>query len=186
MSHHEEDNEPKSYGLVAEFDDPDALLHASKEAYNAGYRKMEGYSPFPVHGLEDALGHPRTKLPWFTLIAGITGALTGYGMQYFASTMHYAYDIGGRPFHSWPAFIPVTFELNILFASFTTGLMMLALNGLPQPYHPIFNANNFERATSDRFFLCIEVGDHQFDEDNTKSFLEGLDPQPLEVSEVTE
>ncbi len=186
MSAHDEYSEPKSYGLIAEFDDPDALLDAAKQAYHAGYRKMEGYSPFPIHGLEDALGFPRTKLPWFTLAAGLTGAIGGFYMQYFASVVHYPYDIGGRPYFSWPAFIPITFEMNILFASFTTGLAMLALNGLPRPHHPVMNAKNFERATSDRFFLCIECEDGQYDDTDTRSFMEGLEPQPLEVSEVTE
>ncbi|PCJ64441.1 MAG: hypothetical protein COA73_04040 [Candidatus Hydrogenedentota bacterium] len=186
MSGHHENNEPKPYGIIAEFDDPDALLDAAKQAYHAGYRKMDCYSPFPIHGLEDALGFPRTKLPWFTLVAGLTGAIGGFGMQYYASVVHYPYDIGGRPNFSWPAFIPVTFELNILFAAFTTGFVMLALNGLPRLNHPIHNAKNFERATSDRFFLCIECIDGQFDNNSTRTFMEGLSPQPLDVSEVTE
>jgi hypothetical protein len=183
---HEEKIKNPVYGLIAEFDDPDELMSAAKAAYHQGYRTMDAYSPFPIHGLDDALGIAETKLPWFTLAAGVTGALTGFGLQYFASVIHYPYDIGGRPNFSWPAFIPITFELNILFASFTTGLVMLALNGLPQPYHPVMNAKNFERATSDRFFLCIECDDLQYDTEKTRSFLESLENKPLEVSEVVE
>jgi hypothetical protein len=183
---HEEITEQTAYGLVAEFDDPDDLMAAAEAAYHQGYRTMDAYSPFPIHGMDDALGIQETKLPWFTLAAGMSGAILGFGLQWFASVVHYPYDIGGRPYFSWPAFIPITFELNILFASFTTGLMMLALNGLPMPYHPIMNAKNFERATSDRFFLCIEQADPQYDTDSTREFLEALEHQPLEVSEVIE
>jgi hypothetical protein len=183
---HEDNNEKKVYGTVAEFDDPDVLMDAASAAYHQGYRAMDAYSPFPIHGMDDALGIKETKLPWFTLAAGLTGACTGFGMQWFASVMHYPYDIGGRPYFSWPAFIPITFELNILFASFTTGLLMLALNGLPLPYHPIMNTANFERATSDRFFLCLEATDPLYDGDSARAFLEGLEHKPLEVSEVSE
>ncbi|MFP6584157.1 MAG: DUF3341 domain-containing protein [Candidatus Hydrogenedentota bacterium] len=183
---HEDNNENKVFGTIAEFDDPDVLIAATTSAYHKGYRSMDAYSPFPIHGLDDALGIKETKLPWFTLAAGLTGACTGFGMQWFASVVHYPYDIGGRPYFSWPSFIPITFELNILFASFTTGLVMLALNGLPLPYHPVMNAPNFERATSDRFFLCIEATDPLYNTDATREFLEGLDDKPLEVSEVAE
>ena len=183
---HEEKDKNTVFGIIAEFDDPDDLMDAAKEAYHKGYRAMDAYSPFPIHGIDDALGIPETKLPWFTLAAGVTGACTGFGLQYFASVIHYPYDIGGRPYFSWPAFIPITFELNILFASFTTGLMMLALNGLPQPYHPVMNAKNFERATSDRFFLCIEHDDPLYSTAETTEFLESLSKKPLDVSEVAE
>jgi hypothetical protein len=183
---HEDNQEDKLYGIVAEFDDPDALVAASQSAYDKGYRVMEGYSPFPIHGIDDALGIPETKLPRLTLAAGLTGAVSGFAMQWFASVHHYNYDIGGRPYFSWPAFIPVTFEMNILFAAFTTGIGMLLLNGLPLPYHPIMNAKNFERATSDRFFLCIEKTDPLYDENATRDFLENLDTKPLDVTEVVE
>ena len=182
----DETEKNKVYGLIAEFDDPDDLIGAATAAFHKGYRTMDAYSPFPVHGLDDALGIQETKLPWFTLAAGLTGAIGGFGMQWFASVIHYPYDIGGRPYFSWPAFIPVTFEMNILFASFTTGLVMLAMNGLPMPYHPVMNAKNFERATSDRFFLCIEHDDPQYDAVATREFLETLEQKPLEVSEVVE
>lgn len=181
-----EKSENKVYGLIAEFDDPDNLMAAATAAYHKGYRTMDAYTPFPIHGLDDALNIQETKLAWFTLAAGVTGAVSGFGMQWFASVVHYPYDIGGRPYFSWPAFIPVAFEMNILFAAFTTGLVMLALNGLPQLYHPVMNAKNFERATSDRFFLCIEHTDPQYDTDKTRDFLESLEHKPLEVSEVAE
>ena len=184
--HDAHDNEPKVYGLVAEYADPDDLLKAAKPTYAAGYRDIDAYSPFPIHGLSEAIGFHKTKLSWFTLVAGLTGAATGFALQYIGNVWHYAYDIGGKPFFSWPAYIPITFEMTILFAAFTTGFVMLGLNGLPMPYHPIFNAKNFERATSDRFFLCVETKDAKFDSQSTKSFLEGLNPKPIEVSEVME
>lgn len=183
---HEDNQEDKLYGMIAEFDDPDALMAASQSAYDKGYRVMDAYSPFPIHGIDDALGIPETKLPRLTFAAGLTGAIFGFSLQCFASMHHYAYDIGGRPYFSWPAFIPVTFELNILFAAFTTGLGMLALNGLPLLYHPVMTAKNFDRATSDRFFLCLEKTDPLYDNDKTREFLENLDTKPLEVSEVVE
>ena len=175
---------PQVYGLVAEYDDPDQLLDAARTTYDAGYREVEAYSPFPIHGLAESLGFTKTAVPFFTLVAGITGACAGFGMQVFATVYHYPYDIGGRPLYSWPSYIPITFEMMILFAAFSAGLSMLALNGLPRPYHSIFNAKNFERATSDRFFLCIESADDHYDETATKQFLEDLDPKPIEVSEV--
>lgn len=185
--HNEHDtDEPKVYGLVAEYDDPDAILKAAQYAYQEGYRDMDAYSPFPVHGLSEAVGFPKTRLAWFTLAAGLAGAAGGFFMQWFASVVHYPYEIGGRPDFSWPAFIPVTFEMMILFAAFATGIMMILLNGLPMPYHSVFNAKNFERASSDRFFLCIEAKDKKFDATSTKRFLEELHPAPLEVSEVME
>ncbi len=184
--HDAHDNEPKVYGIVAEYDDPDDLLKAAKTAYAEGYRDLDAYSPLPIHGLSEAIGFHKTRLSWFTLAAGLTGAATGFGLQTFAHVYHYAYDIGGKPFFSWPAFIPITFECTILFAAFTTGFAMLGLNGLPMPYHSVFNAKNFERATSDRFFLCIEAKDPRYDAQKTRGFLERLNPRPLEVSEVAE
>lgn len=184
MSDHHEPTEPEIFGISAEFDDPDAVLEAAKAAYGAGYRQMDAYSPFPIHGLSEAIGYSKSKVPLCTLIGGLTGAAAGFGLQWFASVVHYPYSIGGRPDFSWPAWIPITFEMMVLFAAFTAGLSMLAFNGLPRPYHSIFNAKNFERATSDRFFLCIESNDGKYDPDGTRQFLEGLDPKPLEVSEV--
>ena len=184
--HDDHDSGPKVYGLIAEFDDPDDLLEAAKTAFDQGYRDLDAYSPFPVHGLSEAIGFHKTILPVFTLVAGLAGAAGAFGMQYVASVLHYPYDIGGRPYFSWPAWIPITFEGMILVAAFTTGIAMMLMNGLPRPYHPVFNAKNFDRATSDRFFLCIESADKQYDAAVTRAFLEGLEPKALEVSEVME
>jgi hypothetical protein len=172
------------YGLMAEFDNSDDLLSAAEGAHSAGYRQMDAYSPMPIHGLAEALGFRKPKLPLLVLLGGITGAVCGYGLQYYTSVIDYPINIGGRPLHSWPAFIPVTFELTILFAAFAAVFGMLALNGLPMPYHPVFNLESFKRATRDRFFLCIETKDEQFDLEETRAFLEGQ--KPIEVSEVEE
>ncbi len=184
MHGHDEPHGPQVYGIVAEFDDPDDLMLATKLAYKEGYRKLDAYSPFPIHGLAEAIGVRKSKLSLFTLIMGLTGAATGFGLQYIASVWHYPYEIGGRPYFSWPAWIPITFECMVLFGAFTCGLSMLALNGFPRPHHPIFDAKNFDRASIDRFFLCIEAEDQKFDEGRTRKFLEALDPRPLQVSEV--
>lgn len=172
------------YGLMAEFDNSDDLLSAAEGAHSAGYRQMDAYSPMPIHGLAGALGFRKSKLPLLVLLGGITGAVCGYGLQYYTSVIDYPINIGGRPLHSWPAFIPVTFELTILFAAFAAVFGMLALNGLPMPYHPVFNLESFKRATRDRFFLCIETKDEQFDLEETRAFL--LGQKPIEVSEVEE
>ncbi len=183
-AHGHENSAPEVYGLIAEFDDPDTLLHAATKAYEAGYRTMDAYTPFPVHNLAEAMGVRKTAVSFFTLCGGLTGTCTGFGMQYIASVLHYPYSIGGKPDLSWPSFMPITFELTILFAGFSALGSMLLLNGLPRPHHPIFNAKRFERASSDGFFLCIEKSDAQYDTDQTKTFLQGLGP--VEVSEVLE
>ena len=162
------------YGLVAEFATPDALLEATHRARQAGYRDIEAYTPFPVEGLTEALGFHRTSLPLIVLLGGIVGGLSGYVLQYWINVMHYPLNVGGRPLHSWPAFIPVTFELTILVAALAAVLGMLALNGLPMPYHPLFNMPRFALATHDRFFLCIEARDPQFDRVETRRFLESV------------
>ena len=185
MSAHGHENQaPQVYGLIAEFDDPDTLLHAATKAHEAGYRTMDAYTPFPVHNLAEAMGVRKTAVSLFTLCGGLTGTCTGFGMQYIASVLHYPYSIGGKPDLSWPSFMPITFELTILFAGFSALGSMLLLNGLPRHHHPIFNAKRFERATSDGFFLCIERTDAQYDAVQTKTFLQGLGP--VEVSEVME
>jgi hypothetical protein len=149
MAHAAHSTEPKVYGLVAEFDDPDQLLEAATKAYKAGYRQMDAYSPFPIHGLSEAIGFKKCGVAPITLIGGLVGTATAWGMQYFASTIHYPYDIGGKPFNSWPSFVPIMFELTILFGAFAALGSMLILNGLPMHWHPIFNAKRFERASSD-------------------------------------
>jgi Alternative complex III, ActD subunit len=170
------------YGLVAEFESPTALVEAANRAREAGYRKMDAYSPFPIEELHRALGLRDTKLPWIVLGGGLTGALAGYGLQYWASTIAYPINIGGRPLHSWPSFIVPTFETTILFAAGAAVLGMILLNGLPMPYHPIFNSRRFAMASRDRFFLCIESKDPRFDQTTTRRFLESLGPR--EVSDV--
>ena len=162
------------------------MLAGAKTAYSEGYRDLDAYSPFPVHGLSEAIGFHKTILPVFTLVGGRARAAGGCGMHWCASVVHYPYGICGRPYFSWPMWIPITFEGMVLVAAYTTGITMILMNGLPRPYHPVFNAKNFDRATSDRFFLCIEVKDKKYDADSTRQFLEGLDPKPLEVSEVLE
>ena len=173
------------YGLLAEFRDTGALLRAAREMTGRGYRSVEAYTPFPVEGLSEALGFERTRMPLVVLIGALLGCALGYGMQWWTSVVDYPLNVGGRPLNSWPAFVPVTFELTILVASLFAVLGMLGLNGLPMPYHPVFNVQSFAaRASRDRFFLCIEAQDPRFDLDGTRRFLETLGPQ--EVSTVVD
>jgi hypothetical protein len=165
---------PPLYGLIAEFDSPGDLVTAATRARDDGYRRMDAYSPFPIHQMTAALGMRRTKLPIVVLVGGLVGTATALLMQWFASAIHYPINVGGRPLASWPMFIPITFELTILFASFATVFGMLGMNGLPMPYHPVFNAPRFALASRDRFFLCIEAKDPKFDLDRTRRFLETL------------
>lgn len=169
--------DPKIYGVLAEYDDPEVLLAAARRAHAEGYRQMDAYTPFPVHGLSDAVGFRRTKLPIIVLMGGLTGAVGGFAMQYFANVYHFPINIGGRPMNSWPAFIIPTFECTILFSALAAVLGMLALNGLPQPYHPLFNVRGFELASRSHFFLCIESGDPKFDLETARQFLEQTGPQ---------
>jgi len=170
------------YGLIAEFEEHDQLLEAAKRAYAAGYREMDAYSPFPVEGLPEALGHEGSLVPLFTLIGGMAGGLGGYFMEWYSMARLYPINVGGRPYNSWPNFIPVTFELTVLIASLSALVAMLVLNRLPQPHHPVFNVPEFQRASIDRFFLCLETEDPKFERAATWRFLESL--KPLMVSEV--
>lgn len=173
---------PPIYGLVAEFKDPTTLVAATVRAREAGYRKMDAYTPFPIEALAEALGFHERTLPLIVFAGGLAGALAGYALQYWVSVIAYPINVGGRPFHSWPAFIIATFETTVLFAALAAVLGMLALNGLPRPHHPLFNVPRFALATRDRFFLCIEAADPMFDRVETRKFLESLGPR--EVSEV--
>jgi hypothetical protein len=162
------------YGLLAEFDNPTDLLVAARRAHEEGYRKMDGYSPFPVEGLAEAIGFERDRMPLVVLIGGLLGCAGGYLMQWWISAVSYPINVGGKPYHSWPAFFVVTFEVTVLFAGLSALFGMLGLNGLPMPYHPLFHVQRFEFATRDRFFLCIEASDPRFDVVKTRQFLEGL------------
>jgi len=173
----------RMYGLMAEFTSGDSLLQATRRAYEEGYRRMDAYSPLPIDGLAEALGFHRTRVPLIVLLGGIVGCVSGFALQYWISAVDYPVNVGGRPYNSWPSFIPVTFELTILFAAFAALLGMLVLNGLPMPYHPVFNVTRFARATRDRFFLCIEATDPKFDRDATWRFLEGLSSSTVVVVE---
>ncbi len=165
---------PSVYGLIAEFESPGTIVAAAHKAYEAGYRNMDAFTPFPIEELSEAIGFHHTRLPLIVLIGGIVGGLSGYFLQYWVAVIEYPLNVGGRPFHSWPSFIPITFEMTILIAALSAVFGMLALNGLPQPYHPVFNSKNFRLASRDRFFLCIESKDPKFDVKETGRFLEGL------------
>jgi ActD protein len=175
---------PPVYGLMAEFDDPNALVAAAHRARVEGYRRMDAYSPFPIEELHEALGLSHTRLPLIVLLGGLVGCLGGYGLQYWAAAYAYPLNVGGRPLHSWPAFIPITFECTILVAALAAVFGMLGLNGLPMLYHPVFNVSRFALASRNRFFLCIEARDAHFDLEDTRNFLETLAPK--EVSTVVD
>jgi hypothetical protein len=166
------------YGLMAEFDHPEDLVEATRKTWAAGYRKIEAYSPFPIEGLAEEM-HFHTKLPWLILAAGVIGAISGFGLQYWVSAIDYPVNVGGRPLNSWPAWIPVTFEMTVLFAGLTAVIGMIILNGLPDPYHPVFNVPEFELATNDHFFLTVESVDPKFDAAATAAFLKTLNPKSV-------
>lgn len=170
--------------LMAEFAGAEELVAAAQRAYAAGYRRMDAYSPFPVEGLSDAIGFRRTWVPWLVLGGGLIGVTVGFALQYWTSVFAYPLNVGGRPLVSLPAYVPVMFELMILLAAFAAVGGMLALNRLPEPYHPVFNVSRFARASQDGFFLCIEASDPRFDLQRTRRFLQEL--QPIEVYDVAD
>jgi hypothetical protein len=169
------------YGLLAEFETPQALVDAATKVRDAGYRRIDAFSPFPIEELAEAIGFRDRRLPLLVLIGGACGALAGLGLEYWVSAMAYPLNVGGRPYGSWPSFIPVAFETTILFAALAAVIGMLALNGLPMPYHPVFNAPRFSAASRDRFFLVVEATDPKFDRMQTKKLFEDL-----HAREVTE
>ncbi|MFO7531353.1 MAG: DUF3341 domain-containing protein [Candidatus Limnocylindrales bacterium] len=164
------------FGLIAEYDTPEQVLAAAEAARKAGYTRMDAYSPHPVEGMDDALGLAPSNLGYVVLAMGLFGAAAGYFMQWYSATIFYPLNIGGRPLHDWPTYVVITFEVTVLLAAFTAGLFMLARNGLPRPYHPVFNTPGFERATRDGYYLCIETVDPRFDEQGVHGFLEGTGP----------
>ncbi len=167
------------YGLMAEFDTPQALLDAAEKTHHAGYKKIDAYSPLPIEGLAEAIGFHHDLVPLVTLVGAIIGGVSGYLLQYWINVINYPLNIGGKPYHSWPAFIVVTFEMTILFGGLSAVLGMLALNGLPMPYHPVFNVPRFAFASKDRFFLIVFSSDEKYDPVATRQFLEGLGPKSL-------
>jgi hypothetical protein len=167
---------------MAQFDSPESILTAAKESRKKGYKNIQAYTPFPVEELSETLGFNRDGVAFITLVGGLSGAFFGYMMQWYAYVIDYPLNVGGRPFNSWPAFIPITFELTILFAALFAVFGMLSLNRLPQPYHPVFNVKEFDRSSTDGFFLCIFAHDPLFRLENTRTFLESL--SPLGVYEV--
>ncbi|HEU4714654.1 MAG TPA: DUF3341 domain-containing protein [Pyrinomonadaceae bacterium] len=173
---------PPLYGVIAEFEGPSELVHAARKTYEAGYRRINGYSPYPIEELSEAIGFTHTSLPLIVFIGGVLGGVAGFFMQYYMEVIDYPLNVGGKPYNSWPAFIPITFECTVLAAAFSAVLGMLILNKLPQPYHPVFNTPNFALATRDRFFLAVEANDPKFDHDNVTSLLKSLNA--MEVSDV--
>lgn len=178
-------NPKGTYGVMAEFDSADALVAAGRKAFAAGYRKLDAFSPFPIEALDEAIGIPHTILPWIVFFGGIFGGLAGYLLEYWTQVLEYPLVIGGKPFHSWPNFVPVWFEMTVLGAALSAVLGMLALNGLPTPYHPVFNIERFrDHAQKDKFYLVIEAKDPKFKLEDSRQFLAAL--APAAVWEVPE
>lgn len=173
---------PKLYGLLAEFNTPGRVVEAAKRTHAEGYRKIDAFSPFPIEELSEAIGFHRTRLPQIVFAGGVLGLLGGFGLMYYTSVIDYPLNVGGRPLFSFPSYIPIMFETTVLIAAFAAVFGMILLNGLPRPYHPVFNVPSFALASRDRFFLLIETADPKFDREKTRQFLEGLGAS--EVSDV--
>ena len=172
---------PHIHGAMAEFVTPEALIHAAERAYAEGYRRMDAYAPMPVDGLAEAIGYEKNYVALCVLIGGICGAIGGFAFLEWIAGVAYAHNVGGRPYNSWPSYIPITFECMILLAALTSMISMFAFNKLPQPYHPVFNVASFSRASKDRFFLCIESSDPKFRMDDTLDFLRELGGSEVSV-----
>lgn len=170
------------YGVLAEFRTADELVHACRAAREAGYTRVEAYSPFPVEGLAETLGFERNNVPKATLIGGIVGGLATYLMQWYAAVVSYPINVGGRPLHSWPSFVPATFEITILGAALAAVATMLVANGLPRLHHPLFSARQFNLSTRNRFFICVRPAEERFDREAVHAWLRGF--QPIEICDV--
>lgn len=168
------DTRPEIWGLMAELDGPSELIAAARALREEGYTKIDAFTPYPIEELSETVEPRRSKVPLITFVGGLIGALTGFFLQYWSQVIVYPMNVGGRPHNSWPAFIVVTFELTILFASLSAVVGMILVNGLPRPYHPVFNAEGFERASRDGFFLTVEAADPRYDADKTAEVLRGL------------
>lgn len=183
MSHgHGATTESTVHGLMAEFDSEQGIIHATEQVAGEGYHHVEAYTPYVIEEVLDHLHLHKNNVALVILIGGLLGCAVGFGMQYFASAIHYPLNVGGRPFNSWPSFIPVMFECTVLFASFSAVVGMMLMNGLPRPHHPVFNVERFHFASQDRFFLYIDAHDPKFDAVSTRKFLESLHPH--EVTQV--
>jgi hypothetical protein len=184
MTQEELSSVPPIHGAMAEFDSPEELVSACERAHAAGYRRMDAYAPMPVTGLAEAIGYKRNYVANCVLVGGITGACFGFGLLEWITCVAYPHNVGGRPLNSWPAYIPITFECMILFSALTALVSMMAMNGLPKPYHPVFNVPAFERASVDKFFLCIEASDPKFRQAETLQFLRDLGPREVSIVPV--
>ncbi len=177
-------NRRSHFGLLAEFKTPGELYHACEKVRDAGFTRWDAHSPFPVHGLEKAMGLPVSPLPYICFAAGMVGAASALTLQWWTSSVGYRMVISGKPFFSWPAYIPITFELGVLFGALGAILGMLALNQLPRHHHALFSSQRFARASDDRFFISIESSDPRYDEAATQQFLQGLHPESVERVEA--